>query len=151
MLFVLIWTAASMFAQSADFITALLEADSVTAGQVCYLVATGMGLADEEASEEDALNALERARIAKVGWTADAGVTYAEAAGLLIRFWDVNTGLFYRITKSDRYAFRQLKVDGVVPQNADPSFRPSGTDVLNMYTAGDDLYGGGADAKDGEG
>ena len=46
------------FAQSADVVTEILGAEEATYGQVCYLSAIHQGLISDDASYEDAVNAL---------------------------------------------------------------------------------------------
>nr|MCR5766435.1 hypothetical protein [Treponema sp.] len=47
-----------LFAQSANVISDILESDEATYGQVCYLSAIHQGFISEEATYEDAVNAL---------------------------------------------------------------------------------------------
>jgi len=73
----------------------------------------------------------------------NGAVTLQELSWLMAKLWDIKGGLMYRATKrSARYAFRQFKVDGILPATADPWKKASGSDVLNMYTACLRKYGG---------
>ena len=131
------------YAQRADFVTELLAADKATYGEVCYLSAVYQGFVDENASYDDALRSLaERGQVA-AGADVNGTVTLQELCRLMTKLWDIKGGLMYRVTKhSARYAFRQLKADGILPPTADPSKKVSGSDVLNMYTACLRKYGG---------
>lgn len=128
--------------QSSEFVTQLLNTKEATYGQVCYLVAVYNGYIDE--NDLDLQKAVERCHfngLINNFEEASKIITYKDVAGLFSKAWDVDGGLMYIITKgSSRYAFNQLKVDKVIPMNVDPSFIPSGTDVLNVYTLGDLKY-----------
>ena len=131
------------YAQRADFVTRLITADKATYGEVCYLSAVYQGFVGENASYEDALHAL--VQKGQVNFRADVNgtVTLQELSWLMAKLWNIKGGLMYRVTKrSARYAFRQFKVDGILPATADPWKKASGSDVLNMYTACLRTYGG---------
>lgn len=131
------------YAQRADVVTRLIGADKATYGEVCYLSAVYQGFVDENASYDDALQALVQKRQASSRADANGAVTLQELSRLMAKMWNIKGGLMYRVTKrSARYAFRQFKVDGILPATADPSKKASGSDVLNMYTACLRKYGG---------
>jgi len=131
------------YAQRADVVTRLIGADTATYGEVCYLSAVYQGFVDENASYDDALQALVQKGQASSRADANGAVTLQELSRLMAKMWDIKGGLMYRATKrSARYAFRQFKVDGILPATADPSKKASGSDVLNMYTACLRKYGG---------
>ena len=55
--------------------------------------------------------------------------------------FNIKGGLMFRLTKgSPRYAFKQMKSDGVISQNYDPSLILSGREALNIYTSCNMLY-----------
>lgn len=129
------------FAQSADFVTRMLETEQATFGQVCYLSAVSQNLVSDAAKEVDAMNAIFEQGILPDGAQPGDVINYKQAAVIFSRIWNVKGGLFYRISGGNsRYAFKQLKNDGVILQNADPSMIPSGVDILNMYTMGEKKY-----------
>jgi hypothetical protein len=132
----------SAYAQTADFVTEMLDTKTAAYGQVCYLSAVYQGFVDDAASYDDAVRALYiNGQIPAIEDKTKA-VDYEELARLMVRMWPVKGGLMFRLTKgSARYAFRQLKVDGIIPQDADPSKKVSGTEVLNMYTGCQKKYG----------
>lgn len=126
----------SVYAQSADVITELLNADSATFGEVCYLSAVQQGLLEDSASYEDAVAVL--GFKSQVGELVDANepIKARDAAAIFAAMWDVKGGLMYRLSKgSPRYAFKQFQSDGVLPAAMDPSATMTGSEVLRMYTA----------------
>lgn len=134
--------AASVYSQTADFVTEILETPEARYGQVCYLTAVYLNLVPETASEADAANALFAKNIVNNNVKIESPVNYAQAAGILSKIWKIKGSLMFTVTKgSPRYAFKQLRNDKVIPSKKDPSDIPSGTDLLNMFTAGNIAYG----------
>ena len=123
------------YAQRADFVSELIAADKASYGAVCYLSAVYQGFISDNASYADALRVLvERGQVSPGADVKDP-VTFAELSRLMAKIWHIKGGLMYRATKaSARYAFRQFKADGIIPERTDPSKKASGIDVLNMYT-----------------
>ena len=130
-----------IYSQSSEFVTKLLETEKATYGQVSYLIAVYQGFVPESASNIDAMNALYQEKQLLDRFEPNEPITYKDLSFFLVRIWDVKGGLMFRITNgAPRYAFNQLKNDGVIPLKIDPNFYPSGIDVLNMYTVGDLKY-----------
>ena len=130
------------FSQSADFVSNILESPQVTFGQIGYLVAVYQNFVPESATEDEAMASLFNAGQIQGVIDSSKIIRYDEAAFLFSKIWKINGGLFFRLTKANpRYAFRQLRADGVIPKNADPSNSPSGVQILNMFTAGNLKYG----------
>jgi len=125
------------FAQSADVVTDILQTDEVTYGQVCYLSAIHQGLISENAGYEEAVDALlSRGQLPEDVGAYDS-VFMANLAFIYLQIWpNVKGGLMFRLTKgSPRYAFKQLKADGIVEQNIDPNSVVSGPEALNILTS----------------
>ncbi|MEE1165654.1 MAG: hypothetical protein UHP28_00670 [Treponema sp.] len=135
------------FSQSADIVTEIIDAPVATYGQVCYLSACDRGLIQDDATYEDAVKTLFEMGEIPESVKADDTINYERVAFYFSKLWKINGGFFFRVTKgSSRYAFRQLRLDGVIPKYIDPNRIPSGADVLNMYTLGDATYNkGGAE------
>ncbi len=126
----------SVFAQSADVITEILEADQATYGQVCYLSAVQQNLVADNSSYEDAINALHSEGQIGELIAPETEISAREAAALFASMWDIEGGLMFRLSKgAPRYAFKQLQADGIISSTKDPSEILSGSDILKMYTA----------------
>lgn len=137
------FVAMTVHAQAADVISEILEADEVTFGQVCYLSAVQQGLIGDDASYEDAINSLYSKRQIPEVYYEDSVVPMANLAFIYARMWNVKGGLFFRIFHgAPRYAFKQLKADGVIASYINPTSIASGVDALNMYTECAFKYGG---------
>ena len=126
-----------IFAQSADVVTEILEAEEATYGQVCYLSAIHQGLISEDASYEEAVDVLlSRGQIPEYVSAYDS-VFMANLAFIYIQIWpNVHGGFMFRLTNgSPRYAFKKLKSDGLIPDNTDPNQVVSGREALNILTS----------------
>ena len=132
------------FAQSAKEITAILNTDEVTYGQVCYLSAIHQNLITEDQGYDDAIKVLyENGQLPELV-EGNMEVYLQNLAFIYLQMWpDVKGGLFYKLTKgSPRYAFKQLKTDGIISDDADPNSFVSGREALNILTACMLSYGG---------
>lgn len=133
----------TIYAQSADVITEMLDADEATFGQVCYIAAVQMNLIDENDSLETAVKTLYEKEIIPTLVDAAAPVPAVDVAFIYSRLWKIKGGLMYRLTKgAPRYAFRQFKSDGIIDQNLDPAAIISGADALSIYTSCVNQYSG---------
>lgn len=132
----------AVYAQSNEVITEILNTEQVTLGQVCYLSAVYQGFVDESASYEDAINALyEMKQIPSVGYETDS-VAMVNLAFIYAQMWNVKGGLLYKITHgSPRYAFKQMKADGVIADYIAPTKLVSGYEALSIFTTCNFEYG----------
>ncbi len=140
----LLFTGGLVFAQSAQEITNILNTDEVTYGQVCYLSAIHQNLITEDQGYEEAIKVLYESGQLPELVAGHQEVYMQNLAFIYLQMWpDVKGGLLYKLTKgSPRYAFKQLKTDGVFPEGADPNSFVSGRDALSFLTACMIKYGG---------
>ncbi len=129
------------FSQSAEFIDKMLSTSEASYTSACYISAVTQGFINEKATFEEAYNALyEKGQISKKV-SEETKLAYKDAAELFARMWNIKGGLMFRATKgSARYAFKQMKSDGVIAQNQDPDKILSGLELLNFYTKGTNIY-----------
>ena len=133
----------SVYAQSADVITGLLESDEATFGQVCYLAAVQENLINENDSFETAVQALYDNGIIPAVEDPEAPIPLVDIAYIYSRLWEINGGLMYRLTKgSPRYAFKQFQADGILSSKQEPSDIISGAKALSIYTSCVNKYSG---------
>lgn len=139
--FIAFFTSVFAFSQSADKITQILESSEATYGQLYYVCASDKGLVKDDATYEDAAAAwLEYCKLSS-NVNLNSPVKYSEVAHCFSKLWKINGGFFFTVTKANpRYAFKQLRADGVISKKADPDERPSGADLLNVWTLGDAKY-----------
>ena len=126
----------TLYAQSADVITEMLDSKQATFGQVCYIAAVQKNLVKETASYEDAVQVLFENGIIPNSEDAQAPVPLVDIAYIYSQLWPVEGGLMFRLTKgSPRYAFRQFQSDGILSRPYEPSDFVSGAKALSIYTA----------------
>ena len=141
-LFTLVFTGV-LYAQSSRVVTDILNSKSVTFGQVCYLSAVNQGFVNDNASFGECINVLFENDQLPIVVNEMTPVVMVDLAFLYAKIWHVKGGLMYRITNgSPRYAFKQLKSDGVIAKNSDPSDFVSGAEALNILTTCMFTYGG---------
>ena len=126
----------SVYAQSADVITDILETEEITFGQVCYLTAVQMHVIDDSASYEESVTALYEKGYIPMLEEYTAPVPAVDLAYLYSRLWNIKGGLMYRLSKgAPRYAFRQFQADGILSMDMDPATFVSGEKALSIYTS----------------
>jgi len=123
-----------LFGQSADMVSKLIEADSVTYEDFAYFCAINLNLIDDETSPAEAMVALDNAKIFSMPKNPKDTISYGTLANMCMRTWGVKGGLMYRITKSDYYAFKEIQYLGFVSKTENPNKKVSGIDALNMIT-----------------
>ena len=121
-------------AQSADRVTEILNERQVTYGQVAYLADSELNLIQANASYDDAVKAALEAGILKGQHASTDPIDYADLAYVCSKTWNISRSLFFKLTKSPHYAFKQLQSLGVIPANADPSQKVSGRNALYIIT-----------------
>lgn len=132
----LMFFATAIHAQSADVVTEIIETERVTFGQICYLSAVQQGFVSDDATYEEAIDVLfDKGQIPRKEYS-DAKIPMANLAFIFSQMWEIKGGLFYRIFHgAPRYAFKQLKADGILPANSNPTRIPTGKEALNIYTS----------------
>ncbi len=141
LLLVFAFCAFHVTAQSSQKISELLEFQNLTNGQASYLIASCMGLVEENASDEDSYKVLVSEKLFKESNSPDQLLTLAKAAHLCVKSSGIKGGLLYSIFHNDRYAFRELKALGIIPVSMDPSVKVSGTDLIALMNCCDEKAG----------
>lgn len=132
----------SVYAQSADVITDILDAKEVTYGQVCYLSAVHHNLIEETSSYDEAVKVLFNEQQIPSLYDSDEVIPLINVAYIFSYMWDIKGGLMYRITGgAPRYVFKQFQADGIIASSVEPKNHISGADALSMYTACVRKYG----------
>lgn len=128
-------------AQSAEKISALLKTQQITKGQAAYLAATFKNLVGD-ASEEDAFKILSENKYFSEKESCDELITLGKVSALFAKAVELKGGLFYSITHNSRYSYRELKAKGILPSEADPSFKVSGRDAIVILDGLSSIAGG---------
>lgn len=133
-------------AQSAEKVTEMISSENATYGQVCYFSAVYQGLIDESASESDAVEALKNAGILKSSIQENTAINLCSMAYIYAKTLKISGGIMYTLFPSKRYALRELKANGIIPDALDPGMKVNGRLALNYFNACMTRY-----AKDTEG
>lgn len=120
------------FSQSSEKVTEVLDCEQITKGQAAYFVGIYKGLSDETASETDAFSTLWEMRLFSGNEDPNEKISLAETCALIARSANMKGGIFYSIYHSGRYALREFKTLGILPQYADPVQKVSGSEFLAL-------------------
>ncbi len=133
----------SLYAQSADVITEILESKEATFGQVSYLAAVQSNFINENDSFETAVKALTDNGIMPFYEDPEEPIPLVDIVYIYSRLWPIKGGLMYRLTKgSPRYVFRQFMADGIINSKQEPSDYVTGAKALSIYTSCVNRYSG---------
>lgn len=128
-----LFCAAFLTAQSAQKIDEILQSPVLTNGQACYLAGTAAGIFEDINSYSEALDSFKHLKGFK---DADAGTSVRLDAfsHLILKASGIKGDLWYRAANNPYYAFRFLKMIGIIEQNAVPSSSISPRDALIIFT-----------------
>lgn len=95
--------------QSNEMIDKLLDEQKARFGLSAYLVLAASGKIPEEASVEDAMEALDNRSFSSLKKkTKDDFITFRELAYLVMQAFEMRGGIMYRIVPSPRYAYKEM-------------------------------------------
>ncbi|MDY4674218.1 MAG: hypothetical protein SO369_04400 [Treponema sp.] len=126
------FVAMAVYGQEASKVTEILDAPQLTTGQAAYIAACWFDPANETMDFHQATQFLVDQGMLKEGISSTDSIRLDELAGLCMKTWDIPGGLFYRLTKADRYAFKDLKALGYFSTNDDPSFTVAGFQGMSI-------------------
>ncbi len=122
------------FSQSAEKVSQIMEAQEVSLLDVSYFAATYLDIVEITTLEEFSLNALKRyAELSKIKDSTSA-LSYKEFSYFCTQVWNIPGGLFFTITRSPRYAFRELQSMSIIHPNVQPNDKINGTQALTIMT-----------------
>jgi hypothetical protein len=117
------------FAQSNDYIDAILAAPQVSASQAAYMLCIASGLLQETDTEADAVQLAKENKWP--GFHEDAsGLRLDDYSLMLTKAFDYKGGVMYSLTGTSRYAFRELQYIKVIIGRPRPERFISGEECL---------------------
>jgi len=129
-IFLLFFTlSAPLFAQTAAKLEALLDEPELTWSAVAAFVLEASAAADSLNQQEAFSFASEREWLPKDAAPADTARLNGVAL-LLMRSFDLRGGIFYNLSKTPHYAYRELVYKGLIRSETDPDMPVSGRDLL---------------------
>ncbi|UTC73993.1 hypothetical protein E4O03_06940 [Treponema sp. OMZ 792] len=120
-----------VFAQSAEKVDEILQSKTLTRGQACYLVGTAIGEVKETDSYQAAFDKFKGLKMFE-NKKYDEPIRFDEFSNLALQYSSIKHGLWYGITKSPHYAFRQLKIMKIIPQKTVPSSNITPFAAINL-------------------
>ncbi|MBR1722633.1 MAG: hypothetical protein IJ727_09175 [Treponema sp.] len=136
-----VFVSLTIYAQSSEQLSEILKSPAATAGQASYLAAVYANEIGDDDSEEQAFEALQKKGLFSDELTADSEVTLAQVSYVYMQVLGLKGGLFYTLFPSERYAFKELKAQGILPKEADPSMKMTGRDSIDIFNTCLDLTG----------
>lgn len=135
-------TSISVFSQSSAVLSEMLETEEASYAQAAYLPAIYVNLVSDEASQEEAFKALRDNGYFKENTNSQESLSLSQLSYIYVKAFQIKGGLFCRMLKSPRYAFKELKALGVLPPEADPAMLVSGRDVIDIFNHCLEIAGG---------
>ncbi|MEE0885474.1 MAG: hypothetical protein UIB61_01060 [Treponema sp.] len=120
------------FSQSSEKISEVLGDEQISKGQAAYFVCVFKDFSDENVSETEAFSVLREKNLFSGKESSDEQISLGKACFLIGRASKMKGGIFYSIFHSERYAFREFKALGILPQYADPDQNVSGSEFLAL-------------------
>lgn len=134
-------TAASVVAQSSEFVDQLLADKQTTYGQVSYLVLVASENLSEDSDVTRAFEQLDALGWAPAGASADSQVTMASYASILMRAFGLKGGIMYTLFPGPRYAYREMAARQVIQGKSDPGMSVDGSSAIRMLGRVFDIVG----------
>ncbi|MFO7849359.1 MAG: hypothetical protein R6V67_05305 [Spirochaetia bacterium] len=119
-------------AQSNEVVDRLLDQERVTYGYSAYMVLTSLGTISDDASVEEAAEALPAEEWNLTSRPAGDPITLGEYSHMLMRAFDINGGIMYTIFSGPRYAARELKYLQCIPGSSAPGRSIDGHEVVQI-------------------
>lgn len=134
-LFLFALTAAAASAQSAEKITQIIDSGEITYEQSAWLACSYAQLIQDDADYGQAMSAAVEKGWVSSGAVAQNPIDLKDICGLFAKATGLKGGLFYRLTKANRYAYKEIKAMGVLDAAADPSMRVNGQNAVAILNA----------------
>lgn len=122
-----------LYAQSAKVIDKMLSTEALTCGGACYLAGIISGKVSDDATLADTLE-----RFRHVSGLKDAKqddlIRYDIFANLIMHVTQVKGSIWYNLYKTPHYAFRYLKMEGLVNEEISPSSNVNPRDAMAIIS-----------------
>lgn len=121
--------------QSAEKITEIIESGEISNEQGAWIACQFSQDVADGASYSDAMTKATEKGWFPSGEVASNPITLQNLCGLCVKACGLKCGLLYRLTKANRYAFKELKANGILDSAADPSMTVTGQNALSILNA----------------
>jgi len=123
--------AVALFAQTAERIEQIGNEDQISAGSAAYLAAASAGLVNDDASPQQALEALVNLGFPS-GIETSVPARLDQFAFMLMLAHNRPGGLMYSLLPGPRYAMRELEYQRILRGGGDPGDTLTGTRALRL-------------------
>ena len=120
--------------------TDVLKSSKVTLGQACYFFATASENVKEDISYEKAVDYFKERSVLSSSCTENDSADFASLALLANDVFEIDGSLCLSLFNSGRYAYRQMKADGIFTRHDDPALIPDGRKFFSVLTRCLDKY-----------
>ena len=121
------------YSKSARIIAKILGSSTLSVGDACYLAGIMAGKVSDESLSSDALEKfryIKNLKDAKV----DDNIRYDVFAALVMEAGNVKGSIWYNLYKTPHYAFRYLKMEGLVNDEKSPSSSVEPRDAIAIIS-----------------
>ncbi|MBN2536228.1 MAG: hypothetical protein JXB88_25325 [Spirochaetales bacterium] len=123
-----------LFAQLNEQIDLLMEQEKASFGRAVYLVLVASEFCDESVTLAGALEILKGKDWGIPPKEAEDTLTLGEYSYLLMRAFNIQGGIMYKILPGPRYAVRELAYLKLILENPEPGRIVSGEEVMSLLT-----------------
>jgi hypothetical protein len=121
------------YSQSARVIEKILNSSALTVGDACYLAGIMAGKVSDESLSSDALEKFRYMKSFKDA-KADDNIRYDMFAVLIMEAGNIKGSIWYNLYKTPHYAFRYLKMEGLVDDGKAPSSSVEPRDAIAIIS-----------------
>lgn len=121
------------YSQSARVIEKILNSSALTVGDACYLAGIMAGKVSDESLSSDALEKFRYMKSFKDA-KADDNIRYDMFAVLIMEAGNIKGSIWYNLYKTPHYAFRYLKMEGLVDDGKVPSSSVEPRDAIAIIS-----------------
>ena len=132
---ILTLAAFAVYAQSAEKISEIIESEEITNEQAAWIACQSAQILQDDAAYSEAMSSATQNGWLASGAVASNPISLKDYCGLCVKASGLKCGLFYRISKANRYAFKELKANGTLDGAADPSMKVTGQNALSILNA----------------
>jgi hypothetical protein len=122
----------ALHAQSSERIELLLDTPQVTCAMAALVVLAAADLIDGESTLDTAFAAAEARNCLPRNAGMDRPIRLGELSFLIMRAFDMKSGLMYAVHPSPRYAYRELVYRRLIQGRNDPALTVSGSRLLRI-------------------
>lgn len=132
LVFLVFFFSLTVYGQDATKVTEILDSLLLTKGQAAYIAASWLNTDNESLDFQQATQLIVSEGFLTEDSNAADPIRLDELSNLCMKTWNIPGGLFYRMTKANRYAFKELKALGYLSTTDDPSFSVTGSQGMNI-------------------